>query len=80
MPYTDPITVCSGSSDPFYVVTQYIKWSTTSWTYSSNNYLLCVQEVGDHIILTICPGSIVTIEEETRIEQKRSYFFLLFSI
>ena len=27
-------TVCPGSSDPFYVVTYYIKWVTTSWTYS----------------------------------------------
>ena len=25
--------VCPGSSDPFYVVTCYIKWVTTSWTY-----------------------------------------------
>ena len=30
-------TVCPGSSDPFYVVTYYIKWVTTSWTYSTNN-------------------------------------------
>ena len=28
------ITVCPGSSDPFYVVSYYIKWVTTSWTYS----------------------------------------------
>ena len=27
-------TVCSGSSDQFYIVTYYIKWVTTSWTYS----------------------------------------------
>ena len=26
-------TVCPGSSDPFYIVTYYIKWVTTSWTY-----------------------------------------------
>ena len=26
-------TVCPGSSDPFYIVTYYIKWDTTSWTY-----------------------------------------------
>ena len=25
-------TVCQGSSDPFYEVTYYIKWVTTSWT------------------------------------------------
>ena len=29
-----PCTVCPRSSDPFYVVTYYIKWVTTSWTYS----------------------------------------------
>ena len=28
------VTVCPGSSDPFYVVTYYIKRVTTSWTYS----------------------------------------------
>ena len=28
-------TVCPGCSDPFYIVTYYIKWVTTSWTYSS---------------------------------------------
>ena len=27
-------TVCPRSSDPFYVVTYYVKWVTTSWTYS----------------------------------------------
>ena len=27
-------TVCPGSSDPFYIVTYYIKWVTTSWTHS----------------------------------------------
>ena len=26
-------TVCPESSDPFYIVTYYIKWVTTSWTY-----------------------------------------------
>ena len=27
--------MCPGSSDPFYVVTYYyVKWVTTSWTYS----------------------------------------------
>ena len=28
-------TVYTGSSDPFYIVTYYIKWVTTSWTYST---------------------------------------------
>ena len=28
------INVCRRSSDPFYVVRSYIKWVTTSWTYS----------------------------------------------
>ena len=27
-------TICPGSSDPFYILTYYIKWVTTSWTYS----------------------------------------------
>ena len=33
------ITVCPGSSDPFYVVTYYIKWVTTSWTYGTYLWL-----------------------------------------
>ena len=28
-------TVCPRRSDPFYVVTYYIKWVTTSWTYTT---------------------------------------------
>ena len=28
-------TVCPRSSDPFYIVTYYIKWVTTSWTDSN---------------------------------------------
>ena len=27
-------TVCPGSSDPFNIIGYYIKWVTTSWTYS----------------------------------------------
>ena len=30
-------TICPGSSDPFYIVTYYIKWVITSWTHSINN-------------------------------------------
>ena len=36
-PVKNPGTVCPGSSDPFYVVTYYIKWVTTSWTHSTFN-------------------------------------------
>ena len=28
-------TICPRSSDPFYVVSYYIKWVTTSWTHST---------------------------------------------
>ena len=31
----DHHTVCPRSSDPFYIVTNYIKWVTTSWTHST---------------------------------------------
>ena len=30
-------TVCPGSSDPFCNVTYYMKWVTTSWTYSTKD-------------------------------------------
>ena len=29
--------MCPISTDPFYIVTYYIKWVTTSWTYSRYN-------------------------------------------
>ena len=35
IPNNEP-SVCPRSSDPFYVVTYYLKWVTTSWTYSIN--------------------------------------------
>ena len=28
-------TVCPGSSDPFFRVSDYIKWDTTSWTHGT---------------------------------------------
>ena len=28
-------TVCPGGSDPFYIVSYYIKWVTTSWTHGT---------------------------------------------
>ena len=31
------ITICPRGSDPFYIVTYYIEWVKTSWTYSTNN-------------------------------------------
>ena len=34
-------TICSRRSDPFYIVSYYIKWVTTSWTYSSIHYTVC---------------------------------------
>ena len=33
---TDKHTICPRSSDPFYIVTYYMKWVTTSWTHSTN--------------------------------------------
>ena len=30
-------TVCPRGSDPINILTYYIKWVTTSWTYTSNN-------------------------------------------
>ena len=32
--------VCPGSSDPFYMVTYYIKWVTTYWTHSTSLYFM----------------------------------------
>ena len=38
-------TVCPGSSTPFYIVIYYIKWVTTSWTYSRESI---------HLLYTKC--------------------------
>ena len=35
--------MCPRSSDPFYVVTYYIKWVTSSWTYSTLFFISLVQ-------------------------------------
>ena len=32
----ESFTVCPESSDPFYIVSYYIKWVTTSWTHSTS--------------------------------------------
>jgi len=36
MKYGTSSTVCPGSSDPFCIVSYYIKRGTTSWTYSTS--------------------------------------------
>ena len=33
--FYDLLYICQGSSDRFYIVIYYIKWVTTSWTYST---------------------------------------------
>ena len=33
-------TVCPRSNDPFCIVTYYIKWVTTSWTYSTSSSIV----------------------------------------
>ena len=38
-------TICPKSSDPFYIVTYYIKWVTTSWTDSINQNCTCLQTI-----------------------------------
>ena len=46
-------TVCPRSSDPFYGGTYYIKWVTTSWTYSSkqeNSGSKCLTNVSCSLI------------------------------
>ena len=39
-------TVCPGSSDPFYIVTYYIKWITPSWTHSTQRGMWTVGNPG----------------------------------
>ena len=36
--YYKAFTVCPGSSDQIYIVTYYIKWVTTSWTYCNREF------------------------------------------
>ena len=52
----DSTTVCPGSSDPFYIVTHYIEWVTTSWTVErkEDSYLFS----GRHYISDVGPESL----------------------
>ena len=52
-------TVCSGSSDPFDVVSYYIKWVTTSWTHSNS-------EIGVHVRSDI--GYLICLRHLFRLE------------
>ena len=42
-------TVCPRSSDPFYVVSYYINWVTTSWTYGIVKYLIQIKWQRSHM-------------------------------
>ena len=37
--------VCPRINDPFYIVTYYIKWVTTSWTHSINHVVSLIYNV-----------------------------------
>ena len=55
-------TVCSGSSDPFYIVSYYIKWVTSSWTHSNSTlHWYCPEhgksEIAAHVWSDICDFS-----------------------
>ena len=52
-------TMCPGSSDPFYIVTYYIKCATTFWTYSICVRLVSVGGFFSHCI--ICSKIILAI-------------------
>ena len=41
-------TVCPKSSDPFYMISYYIKWVTTSWTYSMRHHVGNVKSLSLH--------------------------------
>ena len=46
-------TVCPVNSDPFYVVTYYIKWVTASWTYSIvDEFLINFQTTNTTLVFT----------------------------
>ena len=49
------VTASPRSSDPFYIVTYYIKWVTTSWTYSK--YIDTNLFSNFKLHTTVCPGS-----------------------
>ena len=35
--YVHVVLICPGSSDPFYIISYYIRWDTTSWKHSKQN-------------------------------------------
>ena len=42
------------SSDPFYIVSYYIKWVTTSWTHSKKFLSYCMHFVLTVFLLNVC--------------------------
>ena len=50
-------TVCPGGNDSFYIVSYYIKWVTTSWTYSIIEKIHHVDKKVFFLTFTYEPGS-----------------------
>ena len=48
-------TVCPGGSVPFYIVSYYIKWVTTSWTYSTRRKI----KIGEVACISFNPVHLV---------------------
>ena len=47
-------TLCPGSSDPFYIVTYYIKWVTISWTHSRLKGIPQDKMIRNHFNSALC--------------------------
>ena len=45
-------TIFPGSSDPFYIVSYYIKWVTTSWTHSTSASVLHIESLVSRPLFT----------------------------
>ena len=51
-------TVCPRSSDPSYIGSYYMKWGTTSWTYSTYNE---IEDIVTLVILHLYPFTFVIV-------------------
>ena len=62
-PRKKTLTVCPGNSDPFNLVSYYIKWVTTSWTHSNTIENISRHQLG-------CLGKSLKLIETTQMVDK----------
>ena len=64
----------SKSSDPFTIVSYYLKWVTTSWTYSK------IAQRGSNHITSLLPDEVLEADKTVALDLKLLKYFLLTAV